>query len=64
MTCKVKADPKPSLSWTKEGKMVLETSRVSISVTEESEFVYNIKLTIKVGIIAIAWHRCHKMFND
>lgn len=46
MFCKVKADPKPTVIWTRESVVVKESSRISISIIEEKE-VYSIKMELK-----------------
>merc|ERR1712071_688717 len=46
MSCKVKADPKPSVVWTREGVTVKESSRISISIVQEKDS-YAIKLELK-----------------
>lgn len=47
MSCKVKADPKPTVVWTRESIVVKESSRVSISIVQEKE-TYAIKLVLLV----------------
>lgn len=47
MACKVKADPKPSVVWTRESTVVRESSRVSISIVQEKD-TYVIKLELLV----------------
>lgn len=49
MACKVKADPKPSVVWTREGVTVKESSRISMSIVQEKD-TYAIKLELKVLI--------------
>jgi Immunoglobulin I-set domain len=46
MSCKVKADPKPTVVWTRESVVVKESSRISISIVQEKD-VYAIKLELK-----------------
>lgn len=46
MDCKVKAKPKPEIVWTHAGKVVQESSKMSISITQEKDDVYYIKLTL------------------
>merc|ERR1711973_1001544 len=46
MACKVKADPKPSVVWTREGVTVKESSRISMSIVQEKD-TYAIKLELK-----------------
>lgn len=46
MDFRVKADPKPSIVWTHAGKVVTESSKISISITKETDDVYYIKLTL------------------
>lgn len=48
MWCKVKADPKPTISWTRESVTVKESSRISIKVVQEKD-VYIIKLELSVA---------------
>ena len=47
MHCKVKADPKPSVIWTRESVTDKESSRISISIVQEKN-VYIIKLELTV----------------
>ena len=46
MDCKVKANPKPEIVWTHAGKVVKESSKISISIVKEKEDIYYIKLTL------------------
>ncbi|XP_011700586.1 PREDICTED: muscle M-line assembly protein unc-89-like isoform X1 [Wasmannia auropunctata] len=46
MDCKVKAKPKPQIVWTHAGKVVKESSKLSISIVQEKEDIYYIKLTL------------------
>ena len=45
MWCSVKADPRPSVEWTREGVVVKESSRLSITVVQQKD-VYAIKLEL------------------
>ena len=47
MESSVKADPKPSVIWTRESVTVKESSRISISIVQEKN-VYIIKLELTV----------------
>lgn len=47
MSCKVKADPKPSVIWTRESVTVKESSRISITIVQEKD-TYAIKLVLTV----------------
>ena len=49
MLCKVKADPKPSVVWTRETLVVKESSRISITIVQDKDS-YAIKLELKVFI--------------
>ena len=46
MDCKVKATPKPEIVWTHAGQVVKESSKISLSVVEESAGIYYIKLIL------------------
>lgn len=46
MDCRVKAKPKPEIVWTHAGKVVTESSKISISIVKEKDDVYYIKLTL------------------
>lgn len=46
MDCKVKAKPKPQIVWTHAGKVVKESSKISISIVSEKEDIYYIKLIL------------------
>lgn len=46
MDCKVKANPKPEIVWTHAGKVIKESSKISISIVKEKEDIYYIKLTL------------------
>lgn len=46
MDCKVKANPKPSIVWTHAGQVVKESSKISLSVVQESSDIYYIKLIL------------------
>lgn len=45
MECKVKATPRPEITWTKEGKVLTETSQMKFSVTQFHE-IYDIRLEL------------------
>lgn len=47
MSCKVKADPKPTVVWTRDGVTVKESSRISMSIVQDKD-TYAIKLELKV----------------
>ncbi|KXJ80778.1 hypothetical protein RP20_CCG023458 [Aedes albopictus] len=46
MECKVKTDLKPDITWTREGKIIQETSKLKITMTAEKD-VYHISLVLK-----------------
>lgn len=46
MDCKVKANPKPEIVWTHAGKIVKESSKISINIVQEKQDIYYIKLTL------------------
>lgn len=46
MDCKVRAKPKPNIVWTHAGKVVTESSKIKLSVVEEKEGIYYIKLIL------------------
>lgn len=46
MDCRVKAKPKPSMVWTLDGKKIVNSSKISISIEEEKDDVYYIKLLL------------------
>lgn len=48
MECKVRANPKPTIVWYREGKEVTESSKIKISIkqTEEEEDIYYVKLEL------------------
>lgn len=45
MECKVKATPRPEITWTKEGKVLTETSQMKFFVVEKRE-TYDIRLEL------------------
>ena len=45
MECKVKAKPKPEITWFYENSLVIETTRIRQTITEENE-IYVIRLEI------------------
>jgi hypothetical protein len=47
MECKVRANPKPTIVWYREGKQVTESSKIKISFEKVEEDVYYIKLELK-----------------
>ncbi|KAF2885738.1 hypothetical protein ILUMI_20442 [Ignelater luminosus] len=47
MDCKVRADPKPTIVWYREGKVVSESTKIKIVVEKVEEAVYYIKLELK-----------------
>jgi hypothetical protein len=55
MTCKVKANPKPTIVWYQAGKVVKESSKVSMSIDQKDD-IYSIKLELKVGIFSESGH--------
>lgn len=48
MEALVKADPKPTSKWTKDGLSVESSSKCSATVIEEKETVYRIRLELRV----------------
>ena len=50
MRCSVKADPKPTVVWTKESLTIRESSRISIKITQQKD-VYEIQLELIVRFI-------------
>lgn len=46
MDCKVKANPKPNIVWTRAGVVIKESSKISLSVVEEKNDIYYIKLVL------------------
>ncbi|XP_023314711.1 muscle M-line assembly protein unc-89-like isoform X1 [Trichogramma pretiosum] len=46
MDCKVKAVPKPTITWTHAGNVIQESSKIQISIVEESAGIYYIKLVL------------------
>jgi len=53
MTCKVKANPKPTIVWYQAGKVVKESSKVSMSVDQKDD-IYSIKLELKVSLFSVS----------
>lgn len=45
MECKVKANPTPEITWTKEGVVVTETSQIKLYM-EQNEDIYEIRLEL------------------
>lgn len=46
MECKVKTDLKPDITWTREGRIIQETTKLKITMTAEKD-VYHISLVLK-----------------
>ncbi|XP_049301024.1 twitchin isoform X5 [Anopheles funestus] len=46
MECKVKTDIKPDITWTREGRLLQETSKLKMTMTQEKD-VYHITLVLK-----------------
>lgn len=46
MDCKVKAAPKPVITWYREGKVISESSKIKMSVQSLADDVYYIKLEL------------------
>lgn len=49
MECKVKANPKPTITWYLDGVVTKETNRIIQTVKQEKD-VYTIRLEQRVGI--------------
>lgn len=47
MECKVKADPKPTIVWYREGKQVTESTKIKMSFEKVETNIYYIKLELK-----------------
>lgn len=45
MECKVRASPKPDIVWTKEGRVITESSQIKLFVEEKGE-IYHIRLEL------------------
>lgn len=45
MECKVKANPRPDITWTKEGNIITETSQIKLFF-EQKEDIYDIRLEL------------------
>ena len=45
MECKVKADPKPDILWTRDGEIVKENNKIKMSMEERGD-IYYIKLEL------------------
>lgn len=45
MECKVKANPKPTIVWTRDGQVLKETNRLKVIMTQNGD-IYDIKLTL------------------
>lgn len=50
MDCRVKADPKPTIVWTRDGKEVKESSKITMKVEAKGD-VYYIRLELKVIVL-------------
>lgn len=46
MDCRVRAKPKPTIVWTHAGKVVTESSKIQMTVVEEQNDIYYIKLVL------------------
>lgn len=46
MECKVKANPAPEITWTKDGKIVTETSQIKLYMEQVDDFHYQIRLEL------------------
>ena len=46
MECKVKANPKPTILWTRDGVVVRESSRIKMSIVDQVNDIYYIKLEL------------------
>ncbi|UYV65937.1 unc-22 [Cordylochernes scorpioides] len=59
MECKVKADPKPNITWTNDGETVKEGGRI-VQTIKQNKDVYDIKLEIRdVEVTDAGLYRCH-----
>lgn len=47
MDCRVKANPRPTITWTREGQVVKEDSKIQMSIVEEKDDIYYIKLELQ-----------------
>lgn len=45
MECKVKANPSPEITWTKEGQLITETSQIKLYM-EQTDDIYEIRLEL------------------
>lgn len=60
MDCKVRANPKPTIVWYREGKEVTESSKIKISFEKVEDDVYYIKLELKdPGIEDSGLYKCN-----
>jgi len=48
MDFKVKADPKPTITWYREGKVIKESTKIKMSMTQTKE-IYYIRLELTVS---------------
>lgn len=48
MEFKVKADPRPAIAWSREGKVIKETSKLKMFMTQSAD-VYHIRLELTVS---------------
>lgn len=54
MRCKCKAKPKPDVTWFRGTTVVQESSKISMTVIDVEENVYELVLEIKVILFAIS----------
>lgn len=60
MECKVKANPKPTIVWFREGTQVVESSKIKISTEKVEEDIYYIKLELRdPGIEDSGLYKCN-----
>lgn len=60
MECRVKANPKPDILWTREGQTVKETSKTKMYITTEENDIYLIRLEITdPGIEDSGLYKCN-----
>lgn len=60
MDCKVRANPKPTIVWYREGKEVTESGKIKISFEKVEEDVYYIKLELRdPGIEDSGLYKCN-----
>lgn len=46
MDCRISANPKPTIVWTHDGTTVTESSKIQMTVVEEENNIYYIKLVL------------------